>query len=527
VFFLLPYVEQTLTGRWKRWRSRRETFRLVWLSGRSWGETFRSGWRTREVRFLLALLVASAMAYVVLSTFINVWGCDVLGIACPGVPSGITGAFVNPSSPGFHSPWTILQSPLLVSDAEYWLLLYALVAFLPLLCPRALVLSVPWIGWTFLTTTSNFTTLGREYSLIAAGPIFIGLAYGLKRIPSEWLGPGRFATSATAFSAREARRPISQARTRRARVAKSLWIAVLAAVVVGNCLVMPMDPALGYFGLQPGTPFASNYFDHSWSTSPGYQWVQQLVSVVPYGAIVVVPAAVFPLFASYPHAYVTTASIGTGISRLPFNATGGPQYVLVEENVGGLGVNLTRNVSEPTLYGMRAYVGTTTLGPLLLYERGYSLPAERLGPAIPVTNASFLPGNGLSAAVRGAEAVNASSPSGHVIQSLPGSKGVGLVWTGPDTLLGPGQYLLRIELAVTGVGLSGHPDTGAVRVEMQGFGNVLVNESFPASYFVPGAWTNLTFVVSVVNPVAKMVIDGYGESPQFSVAVASETLGPE
>ncbi|MGD0588497.1 MAG: DUF2079 domain-containing protein [Thermoplasmata archaeon] len=528
LFFLSPFITRAFRDRWDRWRSERATGRSTRWSLSLWLGTVREGWRTREVRYLFVLMGASVAAYIALSLFINVWGCEILGVACPSIQPGIGGVFSNPSSPGFHSLGTILQSSQTISTAEYWLILYALVAFVPLLSRRALILSVPWIGWTFLTVGSNFTTIGREYSLIAAGPIFIGLAYGLDRIPIEWLRASPLAklevSTTTGRRVDSSFRPV---RRRRARFSRTAWVGTLAVVVIANGLLMPINPALSDLGLAPRTPFTPNYFDHSLEISPGFEWVEQLLSTVPPTATIVAPAPLFPLVANYPHAYLWAANFQMNASNLPFNVSGGPQYALVSSGLlGSLGPELFRNLSDPLLYGMRAYVGISPLGPIMLYEKGYSLPSTLFGPEGAQTGATFLPGMGLTTGPKGVQATNSSSPSGRVIESVNGTNRTGLVWSGPGVIVVPGNYTLNVEVVVTGANLTLHPKHGALRVTVEGFGGIPANETFTESYFTSGEWTNLTFDLSLPNPLANVNVEGFLESAQLSVAVASVSLEP-
>jgi uncharacterized membrane protein len=528
LFFLVPYLDRAFRDRWRRWRAGAADHRSFRWSVSLWFGTFREAWRTREVRYLAVLMGASVAAYLALSFFINVWGCELLGVACPSLSPGVAGVLNNPSSPGFHSLGAILSSPETISIGEYWLVLYALIAFLPLLSPRALVLSVPWIGWTFLTISSNFATIGREYSLIAAGPIFIGLAYGLVRVPSEWFGGESSAKPTVAVTDATAADPAAPpAPRRRPRPSRAAWVGILVAVVVANGLLMPINPVLSDLGVNPGPPFATNYFHHSLEVSPGIEWVEQLLSTVPYSATLVVPASVFPLVANYPHAYVTGATVGPTLANLPFNVSGGPQYVVVPASVTGLGTNLTHNLSEPLLYGMRGYVGDSPLGPLLLYELGYSLPAELFGPALAPTPITYLAGTGLTAGPKGVEVANTSSPSGKVIKSVGGANPTGLVWSGPDALLAPGNYTLSVDVVLTGANFTQHLNDAALRVNVDGFGLDPLVATLTASRFDPGAWTNVSFNLALTDPLPKTNIEGTLVNSLFAVTVVSVSLAAD
>jgi len=528
LFFLSPYLERALRRRWSNWRTGRTSPRAMRGIPARWARTLREGWRIREVRYLVVLMAASALAYVALSLFINVWGCRWLGVACPTVQPGILGIFSNPSSHGFHSPETILRSPVTVTVAEYWLILYALVAFIPLFSPRTLILSVPWIGWTFLTLSTNFATIGREYSLIAAGPLFIGVAFGLDRIhlePRDSAPPAKSGTSEP--RAGDPKQSVQVSAHRAFGLRRKGWAGALAVVVIANALLMPINPVLSDLGLASGLPLAPDYFDHSLEISPGYEWVHELVSVVPSTASFEVTSAVFPLVANDPRAYVAGPDLAPGDWDLPFNFSGGPQFVLVPSSVGALGLDLARNLSDPMLYGMRGYVGSSTLGPLLLYEEGYSLPAELFGPELPESVTTYLPSEGIEQGPKGDLITNSSAPSGRAITDAGGTNGTGLVWEGPDTLIPPGNYTLSIEVAVTSSNSTARPDQTALRIEVGGFGHNPLNETYPESQFVSGTWMNLSLNFSLEDPLPKMYIQGFLVDPLLSVAIASESVEPD
>ncbi|MGP8076566.1 MAG: DUF2079 domain-containing protein [Thermoplasmata archaeon] len=529
VFFLSPYVERGLSSLSHRRRSgdRVRISARARISG--WVNTIRGGWRTRELRYLLVLMASSILAFVALSLFINVWGCEILGVACPSISPGIAGSFQNPSSSPVVTLGTLLQSAQTITSVEYWLILYALVAFIPLLSPRALLLSVPWIGYTLLTDSSRFTTLGHQYSLIAAAPIFIGLAYGLRRVNlgphvsvrgAETPGRGDTRTSASLR--------VPGASPGHRQVMAITWTGVLCAVVVVNGLLAPINPVLSDLGVTAGAPFESGYFHHSLAISPGFEWVQHLLSTVPSNASLAVVTSLYALSANYPHAYLVQPG-HTNTSNLPFSVAGGPQYALLFASSLGkdnLGPALRENLSNPLLYGLRGYVASSTQGPVLLYEAGNSQPAELFGPQMTRTVGNYLPGSGLAAGPKGVQAVNSSSPSGSVIESSGAVKGTGLVWTGPTVTVAPGSYTLSFEVEANGANITAHPGRAAMRIAAEGFGGIALNQTLTDSQFIPGTWTRITFNISLENPIPNLNFDGFLEDSQLSIAVASVSLWP-
>jgi uncharacterized membrane protein len=526
-FFLYPYLEASFLRGWRQWRSEK----AGWIPFRA-GIGFalseaRAAWQVREVRYLAVLMVSSVAAFVVISLFLNDWGAQVLGIASPSIPPGVGGLLSNNSSPTVQSLPTILQSPQTLSSAEYWLLAYALVAFIPLLSARSLILSLPWIGWSFLTVSSRFTTFGHEYSLIAAGPLFIGLAFGLDHVPFGRPHARSSAAEVPVVSPAAMRRRDRANWRRRLPSQRATWVGVLLVVFVANGILTPFNPLVPDLGLVPGAPFQPGFFNHSLAIDPYYVWVQKLVSTIPYDALVAAQSSVFQLVANDPHAYALASTDLSNLSYLPLNLSAGPQYALIyRETPGMLGPPLYRNITNPALYGLSGYVGSTAIGPVLLYEKGVTGAATRFGPALPPLNASYTPGNGIAAGPRGVELDNASSPTGRVVETLNTTNRTGLVWTTNGVFLPSSNYTVQVEVMVTGTNLTVHPTERALRIVVEGFGGLPLNTTILASGVVPGRWMNLSFTISLVNPLPNAIVEGYLASDQFSVAVASESIEP-
>ena len=532
VFFFVPYVEQwlrRLRGSARAKTSTASASEPTELS--AWG-LIRSGLRLRGVQYTLLLMGASIAAVLALYSFMNVWGYLLLGVSQPAGTGAVSGLFHNPSSPPTAPLATILVSSQTIYTAEYWLILYALVAFLPLLSPRALVISVPWIGYTFLTNSDRFTTLGHQYTMVAAGPMFIGLAYGLRWVPF----PVR--ASSTVEGQRGDRGNAPQAvrrssrKRRRSRMITSGVMAVLAVTVAANVVLSPISPVPGDLGYTPSQPFGGGYFDNPLTVTPGLAWAEQLVSNIPNDATVAASTALFPLVANDPYAIVIEPAIQpfsnpTATARLPFNLTAGPQFVLMDLGyVSGVKGPFAQNLSNPREYGIRGYVSSSAIGPILLFQRNYSVPAARYGPALADLNASFWPGQGLSRGPLGREVSDASAPEGVAIRSPPGTNATGEVWTGPDVFLPPGNYTLHLEASATGPGLRKNPVEPVLGVRVTGWGPTLLNATFPADRFVSGVWANLTMNFTASSPLPDSEFEGWLLETGVSVAVAYMTVEP-
>ena len=527
VFFLLPGIEETLLSRWRRWRTRGVvSVRTAGIVAR--GIRFvRRAYQRTGVRYTLWLMGISIVAYVLLFLFMNVWGAHLLDVPAPPRQPGLAGIFYDSSSPVTQSIATILHSSQTVHTLDFWLLLYALLAFIPLLSPRALILSAPWIGWTFLTDSDRYVQLGTQYTLVAAVPLFLGLAYGLQRVPL-----GRSPSSDAAPDADRTRlspsvTPVRMPR-RPPRGLRAFWTAAISAVIIANVVLLPINPLLSDLRVQLGEPFQQEYQDHSLAVAPGLSWAQQLAGIVPPAATVTAPPQIFDLIANDPHAYVLLGrSMENLTAILPLNLTRGPDDVLLYAGfLPSIGPNLSANFSNPALYGPRGFVASTALGALMLYQRAYTGVAEFFGPVLAPASETYYPDNGLAAGKAGEIRSNASAPNDLAITTVPGSHRAGEVWTGPGVLLLPGAYTVSLLAAATGPGVGVASAPPFLQVRIQGFAPPLINTSVPASDFTPGQWSTLSFQVSTSIPLLDLNVEGYLLNGKVGLSVGEVTITP-
>ena len=533
-FFLLPYAERWVRRRWQRLRARTKAAPSGEPTKTAWTAAVRAALQTREVRYTLFLMASSLVAFVVLFTFMNIWGYWVLGVPPHSIPAGVSGVFYDGSTGAAHS-YTLVS--LLLShetqyNLDYWLLLYGLLAFIPLLAPRALVISIPWIGWTFLTDSSRFTLIGHQYTLLAAGPLFIGLAYGLRRVPFGGTRPPASETAPSGTAPSGSADATTRRRRWRSRAVSYTVVSILAVVVVANVLFSPIDPVLPDIGYSLPHGFASDYF-HNLTIWPGLSWAEQLVSSIPRGASIAAANVLMPLVANDPNAFDVEPNIQPfadtqETANLPFNVSQGPDYVFLPlVFFDSLKLPFVQNLSDPNHYGLRGFVGTTAIGPLLLYELYYSGSAVRYGPPLSGLTASYWPDNGLAPGPIGREVTSDSAPTGEMIRSIPGINTTGEVWTGPGMFLAPGNYSLVVDASADGAGLHSDPQQPGLGLVVQGWGVTLLNDTFPASTFAPGKWINLTVNFSVSEPLPEVMVEGFLLGHDMSVWASYLTVQPK
>ncbi len=517
VFFLFPPFANLVRSSWHRWRDRASnSFSLRGEVGR-WARSVREGVREASVRFSLILMSASVGAYVFLYSFMNVWGAHVLGIPSPTTGQGIGGLFYNNSTPAVASLTTILHSHQTLLTAEYWLVLFALLGFIPLLAPRTLILSVPWIGWTFLSDSSRFTTIGHQYSFIAAGPLFVGFAYGLDTLAKGPFAPRTPVSDPSTQSSPPRRWALPGTRGRSVALAGGV-----AALLAANMLFLPFNPLLPALGYQAPIPFESKYFDHTLTVSGGFEYAERMVASIPARATIAAPSALYPLIAAHWGAVALRGRAEGNTTLLPFNYTNGPDYALLYESVSPtLDAKDWGNLSNGSQYHIRAYVASTGIGTVFMLERGYQGTAQAYGPVLTSTPANWTPMRGLSAGPVGQAAASSASPSGSVIETSLTAHRSGLAWSSVPQLLPPGNYSFVFQLALTGVNGTVRPAAIVLNLVGTGFGAQLFDQNLTFDQLPESAWSTVILNATVASPVPAFQVEGYLRDPDCSIAVAS------
>ncbi len=526
LFFLVPYGIRWLRGRASRGLSRARAGSDPSSERPTWAASIRSAWSNREVRYTAILMAASVVAYGALLSFTNLWGGYLLGIAQPAPAGGIFG-FLSTAAGG---PATPLSAATTASSAlwtaEFWLILLGLVAFVPLLAPRTIVVYGPWIVFTFLTNSAHFTTIGTLYPLVNTGPIFVGVAYGLVRLP--W--PGGSAVPAPDLRKDVDRRDSESrwlGRLARRRGWKAGLVAVLGTVVVVNVLLSPINPALPSLGYQPGAPFFSSYFNNTLDVTPGLAWTENMARAVPLSSTVAASPTTYPIVARWPYVIDMNGGIQpyadpAAMARLPFNLSGGPQYVFIEASfLSSLQPKFTNALSNASQFGLRGYVGSTAIGPILLFEQRYSGLVQRYGPTSPAVNSTSGPRAGLVTGPDGRLMANASAPGGYEIRTPPKQTSAGQIWGGPDIFLPPGTYSVRLTLAVSGALVKSDPTAPVLELVGTGFGASIPSQSIDGSQFPTTAWTTVAVSITTTTPIPEFDLEGYSVSTKVSVAVAA------
>ncbi|MCI4373544.1 MAG: DUF2079 domain-containing protein [Thermoplasmata archaeon] len=541
VFFLVPAIPLIFRATCTSSRTAATSLGQVRAGLGGLSHSIRVQLRRAEVRASLALMVMSLAGFVALALFMNRYGPDLLGVVSPSEPGGLAGLFFeNSAGPVASSPGAFLGSSALVFTAEYWLILFALLGFLPLLSRRSWILTLPWMAVTFLAADHRFSRIGSQYTMVALVPLFIALAYGLAKLPWGTSEPSITVVPSAvvdpAASTPGASSPVVH-RGARARRSTALGVFLLAVVAV-NILLNPLCPIIpDTVGGLPN-PFSPGYFENSTAIHPGIAWVEQMVALVPHRATIAVQNNLLPLVANDLASYRFHQYNVTQLSHLPFNVQPWPQYLLAaattltqplgcrdvdNDSIPGC-VSLSNETQFTSTYSVRAFVQSTPIGEVLLFELNYTGVAELFGPALAPT---YVVGQGLVPGGSGIVEKNGSGSASSVIGSNLALNATGLLCRAVLGVLGSGTYTLKVALKLVQRFAGGNKIGPAVQFRLQGPGGRLLWEVGLNASQLPGSqWTVITFTATVVVAEFNTQLQISWQNLHFQVTVASLTWTP-
>jgi uncharacterized membrane protein len=444
-----------------------------------------------RVRAFLLLLVASVVAYAALLAV----RVDLLPaiVGSTPLPAPATGYVIGATPAELGLSLSNLGAGL-GGKVTYWLLILGLLAFVPLLAPRALLLTVPWFVFTLFSSSLNYVTLGFQYGLIAGSTVLVAFVFALpraRRIIGPWLLPDRIAT------AHGPSRDRSRRNLRDARIALVAAVGLLLAV---NVALTPVDPAMQNSGLGSG-------YRLSFDPPPGAADVVDLAAMVPAGATVLASDDLFPLVANDAHAYSFLWE-ADGSLYLPFTLTDPPTYVfLAEDRTPAVTAWLEGALYNVSIYGVRGVVWSSPVGPVLLFEAGFHGTPSVLGPPPAPVGAYY--GASIAQGPVGVTATDPGSTYPSVVESAPGADGT--VWYGPGLALAAGNYTVTVSVRVSP--LEGFPaPNGSSPVLWIGAFAFAEPSLYGGSYSyeaLDGAgFKSITFRVGVTSPTIEFDVQG-------------------
>jgi uncharacterized membrane protein len=515
----------------------------------------RAWFRDRQIRIGAGLLVLTGVAYIAirLAEFLL-------------IPALIGGpAHTSQAASGIAQPISVFAASgaTLGPSLLYWLLLLASFAFLPLLAPRYLIPSLPWIFVTIFADPQFSAAFGTQYALVAATTLGLPLVYGAARFEriaerdrfgvgiwilllaagaaaagaadvgsarllSGVLGAvplGVFAVPVVVLAAYEIGRRVDAVRRRRARVpirpprwnldrrhSIAATAGVAALFVVFNLLMSPVLPANYNATPNPG-------YWYNASPNPSAAEMGWLTHYIPDNAVLLASDRLFPYVANNVNAWAVPwfpVVPGEVPRHLPFNGTNLPPWVLIDSYEWyNFPTSVRTQLWNSSVYGLVAYIFAQGIpGSIYLFEVGYHGPAQgRAASTIPA--AYFFTAANLSLGSNGLRAADNASRFGEVIESDNGLTPTGpaaTVWYGPYVALLPGNYSLTVNL--TG-GLNPGANASTPILFMDGgFADlppfdVLYSKEVYASDLNGTNWTSLHLNITIDQPYPLLEFRGY------------------
>lgn len=471
--------------------------------------------RDSRAKASLALMVVCGVAYAALE-FVR---GDVL-VGAFGLQTVPSGGFAS-SLPGSLNGLGLSLSNLSAGfgvKLEDWMLYLALLGLVPLLAPRALVIALPWVAFSFLSGTTVYASLGFQYGFLVSCALLVPFVCGLA-VLRAWIP--RFARGATeeAKPAREAEAPGS--RFRGARDSRN-WArgAVAGAVVLLaiNLALTPADPLMQ--GASNGAAYQVSY-----DVPPGYADVERVASLVPAGVSVIASADLFPLVANDLDSYSFYWTGGFYNLYLPFDASHLPEDVLVAENEeGAVPPWLSSVLYDPSEYGVRAIAWGSAAGVVLLFQAGYTGPPSEFGRT-PAPAGVY--GPTLAVPYSGYLATSPGSRFSDVVRSSPNL--LGTMWLGPGSSAPAGEYSITVWVNATPATAGAPPpsSTPVLGVGSYAFGQTaLYYRVLTYGDLDQPGWVPASFNVTLMGPTMSWQFEGVVLSADTIVSLDYLEIAP-
>ncbi len=463
--------------------------------------------------FALGLLALGAVAYgllYVLRIDLLPWWWS--------LPTPVTGGYVvglTPSALGL----SLGNLPIgLAAKVGGWLVALALLGFVPLLAPRALVLAAPWAAFSLLSASPNYVTPGFQYGFFVAAGLMPAFLFGLGRL-DPWIAAARASFGLPARPP-SGRRPVPAGPGRRGRRRRSpsfLPTAVaVALLVVVNGLATPADPYLQAQG--PASAFRISY-----AVTPGFAAAERLAGLVPAGATVLASDNLFPLVANDRNAY-SFSWVPAYFLHLPFDRARLPEFLFLAENrTSAVPVWIGADLYNTSDYGLRAIAAATPVGAALLFE--YHFTGSPLELGVPASVPRFYDGSALAPGPAAYLADDPASPGGVVLESVPGAAGA--LWSAPGTTLAAGWWTVTLALSGAAIAPGPAPEGPVLEVTSSAYAHGLFVDrplTLP-DLGAPGGYL-LSFSVLLTEPVIQFTVDGTLLAPGAEVRLASLEIAP-
>lgn len=439
----------------------------------------RAPW-ARPARAAIGLMILAVIGYLALRFFVE----NSTAFGFPALPARYLLPVGRPN-PQFNFAFVFGGSA--SNWFLYWIFVFGLLGFVGPLVPRTLWLALPWLAYTALATSPNYTTLGLHYGVITAIPLLIGFAYGLAKLP---LG----------------RPPVSLPAAKRSgyRYRRAAAWGIVAFVLAVNIALTPIGP-LAVPLAESALPVYAQY-PSNLTASAAVGPLQELGKVVPQRSTLLAPYPLLPFVANdifaYPYPPGTT-------KNLPFPVGTRPSYVLTDPgDLSSLPTNVLDALYNTNDYRVRAVVPVTPIGMVTLFDAAYGGSPQEFGPSGPASW-SFTPKE-IKPSGNTTVIVNVGgTPYGNAVQSKPGSVAGGQLFASPSAAILGGTYTASVHLWVKQMNSSSSVPANFLRLMVEGSGGTVLASSNLTYANVPAAqWFNENVTFEISEPWYGVTVEG-------------------
>jgi hypothetical protein len=352
--------------------------------------------------------------YLFVAALISV-GFLILGITVKELLNPTTSAVPTPFHYLFSNPSDIFNVLSVQLDLKFKYLIYLFgpVAFLPFLAPEALVMALPWLSLSFLSSYNPYYSIFYFYSGFVIPFIFVALPKAISRFDSSKIN-GFY----------------------RSNKKKLVALLTLSTLVFSIYLPIVPDPTKSWNFTFP-------------LNSPRNELIEQMLSLVPSNASILTQNDIFPHVSSRAEAYLYLNFSEVSVDYILVD-TGSEWYRWIQPEQFGTRIPLREYVENATENGTYGQYATATYAPkqyIILFKKDYSGKLPIIGE--PVNLDAYSLSFNFEHELRlenGSVVQDPSSASGFVMNS--GVDDSGVLWFGPYIDLNPGLYKVTYVLKV-------------------------------------------------------------------------------
>ncbi len=439
----------------------------------------------------------------------------------------------------------VLLPGILFASSAYWLLLFASVAFLPLLARRSLVMSLPWFVESVFVYPKFSIAFGYQYAFIALPPLMVSAVLGAKRLRGDeristifipliivlsslslllsgasavFLRQNGYVLSLPVLAAlllifvfhfrKELKGDGRSPGIMPAPDHRRMFIAILLSLLFFNIVMGPLNTS--NYGVNSG-------YYLSYSTNPSFHYIDEVAGMVKSGSTILASDNLFPLVDASLRSYsVLWLPFSPRLMpHFPFSPANLPEYVFADTSQLTLMPSfIVSSIFNGSIYGLVAYVYYSGYpGTVYLFRLGYTGHATAF-MASSFNSSVYLNYHNLRTGLSGHTEKFAGSAFGKVIASRngnaldPSDSNRLNIWYGPYMTLLPGNYTVTFSIMIQPA--NGNASIPVTYMNSNSFGSpYYYSVNLSASSVGAGLFGRISFGFRCTEPAPLVEFRGY------------------